>query len=259
MSVGLHTPAPRDLASWHTSHWLQASRDLMNQKPAVLLKALKDFANTGDSPDAVFKFLQMHPGLMGFPYADPTVAEQALRWVHAMKMWREQPEAYQQMQDAFRESPFNRFRDRLRQVWSGGDTNGLVLAELLSLFDQPETNKFEDPDDLIRQRWRVVADWRRGSLQYRPRHAFERACYLLLENSSRAKFCARAECPSPYFIAARVTQRYCGTDCAEAMQEEWKKKWWKERGNDWRKQRKVAAKASAKRTERYSKIRKSKG
>jgi hypothetical protein len=233
-----HTPAPHHLAKWETKHWLQASRQLMNQKPAVLLEALRDFANTGDTPDEVLTFLRRHPGLMGFPYCDPTVGEQTLHFVQGIKEWARSPEESKTYQDMFVQQSFFRFRDRLRKVWSGGDTNGVILAELLSLFDQPETNELEDPERLIRLRCRILPDWRRGSLQYRPRHAFERACYLLLENSTRVKFCARAECSSPYFIAARVSQRYCGTDCAEAMQEEWKKKWWREKGNHWRRRKK---------------------
>jgi hypothetical protein len=245
MTSSEHTPAPSDMSKWRTADWLQASRNLMNETPSILLEALRDFANTGDSPDAVFRFLQQHPGLMGFPYCDPTVAEQALGFVEAKKKWNFTPEQSQEFQDAFAQSPFFRFRDRLRQVWSGGDTNGVVLTELLSLFDQPETNELEDPECLIRKRWRILPDWRRGTLQYRARHAFERACYLLLENSRRVKVCARAECPTPFFIAGRATQRYCSTDCADAMQDEWRNKWWREKGNDWRKQRKAAARAKS--------------
>ena len=268
------TPAPSDLSEWHTAHWLAASRDLMNRGPAVLLHALKDFANTGDTPDSVFNFLKNHPGLMGFPYCyptvveltlhfvehmkkspatgfpncDPTVAELALPFVEGMKEPpATTPEVAKAYQDGFAESPFFRFRDRLRQVWSGGDTKGLVLAELLSLIDPLETNGLEDPETLIRQRWRILPDWRKGSLQYRPRNAFERACFVLLENSRHAKVCARAECSSPFFIAGRTTQRYCGTDCADAMQDEWRREWWREKGNEWRKRRKSAVKAKTKR------------
>jgi len=246
MSSRIYTPAPRDLSKWETAHWLQASRDLMNQAPKVLLNALTDFANTRDTPDALLTFLRKHPGLMGFPYCDPTVAEMALSFANGMKKWSASERDSKLFQDALIQTPFFHFRDRLRQVWSGGDTQGLVLAELLSLFDQPETNSEEDPEGLIHLRWRFLPDWRKGSLQYRPRSAFERACILLLENSSRAKVCARAECSSPFFIAGRVTQRYCGSDCADAMQDQWKTKWWREKGNVWRKQRKAKGRAKAK-------------
>jgi hypothetical protein len=243
------TPAPSDLSEWHTAHWLAASRDLMNRGPAVLLHALKDFANTGDTPDSVFNFLKNHPGLMGFPYCDPTVAELALAFVEGTKKRpATTPDEFKLYQDAFAESPFFRFRDRLRQVWSGGDTKGLVLAELLSLFDLPETNELEEPETMIRERWRIVPDWRKGSLQYRPRNAFERACFVLLENSGRAKVCARAECTSPFFIAGRTTQRYCGTDCADAMQDQWRREWWREKGNAWRKDKKAGIKSKSKKS-----------
>jgi hypothetical protein len=52
------------------------------------------------------------------------------------------------------------------------------------------------------------------------------------------KVCGNPECPAPYYIAQRRSQRYCGEQCADLFQREAKRSWWQEHGNLWREQRK---------------------
>lgn len=51
------------------------------------------------------------------------------------------------------------------------------------------------------------------------------------------KVCGNPECPAPYYIAQRKSQRYCGEQCADLFQREAKRNWWRERGSEWRETR----------------------
>ncbi len=59
----------------------------------------------------------------------------------------------------------------------------------------------------------------------------------LLRSRELTKYCANRECPAPYYIARRKSQRYCGDHCAELFELEAKRNWWKEHGSDWRESR----------------------
>lgn len=84
----------------------------------------------------------------------------------------------------------------------------------------------------------VEVNWIKGTFSARFDTDFQEACYLLLENSSRVKFCARFGCPAPYFIATRTTQRYCEGGCLRHIQKEAKLRWWKRVGDTRRRQQK---------------------
>jgi hypothetical protein len=65
---------------------------------------------------------------------------------------------------------------------------------------------------------------------------------------SRFAYCANKDCPHPYFLRERRTQRYCSEDCAEPAQKKFKRDWWAEHGDKWRrKHKKRKAKKSRKR------------
>lgn len=53
----------------------------------------------------------------------------------------------------------------------------------------------------------------------------------------RMRYCPNPECPAPYFIAIRRSQKYCSDACALPAQREFKRKWWQEHGSTWRKKR----------------------
>ena len=50
----------------------------------------------------------------------------------------------------------------------------------------------------------------------------------------RLRKCARPDCPHPYFVARHLKQNYCSEPCATWGQRQWKLKWWKEHGKEWR-------------------------
>lgn len=116
--------------------------------------------------------------------------------------------------------------------------------------------------DILRRAWRgdphadalllgffgvggIGLDWRRGTFVYHPQTELQRALYLLLQDSARAKICANPDCPAPYFLARKLIQRYCSPECLKPFQKQWKLRWWNEVG---RKERARRLKKSRKRT-----------
>jgi hypothetical protein len=59
---------------------------------------------------------------------------------------------------------------------------------------------------------------------------------LSLSESNKLRRCRRPDCDRfPYFIAEHAKQQYCGEKCAEWGQQQLKKAWWSEHGEQWRK------------------------
>jgi hypothetical protein len=123
-------------------------------------------------------------------------------------------------------------QDKLRYVWQGGRSAEEIATELL--FGHTLTHARSDSVFL---KLPVRVDWRRGELAYKPLNEFQAALYALLQRSRLAKVCARPGCAAPYFVAGRITQQYCSTDCAEAMQDQYRLNWWRANGNEWRRKR----------------------
>jgi hypothetical protein len=69
--------------------------------------------------------------------------------------------------------------------------------------------------------------WMAGDFAYIPSNDFQRALYLLFQESWRAKICARC---STYFVASKPAQLYCGTACSGGVKRERTLKWWREKG-----------------------------
>jgi hypothetical protein len=82
--------------------------------------------------------------------------------------------------------------------------------------------------------------YRNGWLTYTAANLY---VYLYMDlvtcEAKRLRICKRADCPNPYFIAHHLKQRFCSDKCAQWGQREWKKQWWNEHGQSWRKQRRL--------------------
>ena len=80
----------------------------------------------------------------------------------------------------------------------------------------------------------------KGWLTYRAANLF---AFLYMDLTTcepkRLRMCKRADCPTPYFIASHLKQRFCSDKCAESGQREWKRKWWMEHGHEWRAQQRL--------------------
>ncbi len=59
----------------------------------------------------------------------------------------------------------------------------------------------------------------------------------LLKNAHLTRRCENPECPTPYFFAARRSQKYCSADCSIPSQRESERRWWSKNGAEWRRTR----------------------
>jgi hypothetical protein len=148
----------------------------------------------------------------------------------------------------------------LQKIWHGGKEASRIATLILSgqsanatisaSIQEAITGGAETPltQDAMIFRLPIRADWPQGELSYKGQSGLERDLYELLKRSRLAKICARPDCPyTPYFIASDSRTRYCSTDCADAMQGQWRKDWWAEHGKRWRKNRKEESKRKGKR------------
>jgi hypothetical protein len=73
---------------------------------------------------------------------------------------------------------------------------------------------------------------------------FTRVLIHCMHSADKLRVCQNTDCPAPYFIAQRRSQKYCSEKCAQPSQREFKLRWWDEHGEARRKARKGSAKKS---------------
>lgn len=69
--------------------------------------------------------------------------------------------------------------------------------------------------------------WKLGDFAFVPENDFQRAMYILLRQSWRARICPRCQM---YFVARRPKQTFCGTVCSAGSRLASKLEWWKRVG-----------------------------
>jgi hypothetical protein len=105
-----------------------------------------------------------------------------------------------------------RMRDKLREAW--------VIADPR----QKDWRLF-----LLRIEFNQIAARTVEQMLERPQSGLDSAIGRLSKIPDRAKFCANPMgCQTPYFIAARRSQKYCSEPCAAPAQREHKEQWWKD-------------------------------
>jgi hypothetical protein len=134
-------------------------------------------------------------------------------------------------------------RETLRWVWRG---NAKLLSALLIPGIPPEEEltgiyaslpktDLEGRPVLVPGIWAPITfDWQSGRILYSPQTEFQHALYELFKKSPFVKVCANPDCPTPYFIAAKTSQRYCEEKCAAEGLRESKRKSWHENKDKWR-------------------------
>jgi hypothetical protein len=182
------------------------------------LHVLRELANLRD--EDVGRFQAKHPGLViSKMRSDETFSDEVLRVLDESRH-RLIPVSALRIAERIKnlqQDPILYMRDFLRLIWRGNDSANDCLKILLSGS-------------------RIRFDWKRGELIDEPENEFEQAVYALFRNSHLAKACGNPDCPAPLFIAQRKSQVYCGEDCALVYQQEWKRKWWKDKGSARRQQ-----------------------
>lgn len=179
-----------------------------------LFRALEDFANTRQDQKAWHQFRKRWPRF--FPAAEFERVERGL-------------------------SPSVRDYSRwLDFIWRGYGTGSELL---LLLGVKAEVWVPSDPVSGVTQPAEIrllpsqfFADWDEGVFQYRGLCMFQRALYLLFRESWRARMCEKCK---NKFIARRVAQKYCTTDCSESVQRELKLRWWAKHGDKRRREQKA--------------------
>jgi hypothetical protein len=163
-------------------------------------------------------------------------------WAHFSRRWPdffpegEYRRAVQGLRPSILDYPY-----WLEQIWIGGETDP-QLRILLGIEDAPLSEDEGTPEEswlvgLATIPAQMEADWDEGVFRYRGACDFQRALYLLFQESWRAKICD--EC-SAKFIARRGAQKYCSTECSGKMQRELKRIWWSEHGETWRQGRRTS-------------------
>jgi hypothetical protein len=118
------------------------------------------------------------------------------------------------------------------QEWSARSSScaqiPVFTPTLRKAWDEPDQRLREWYIFLIRHDFHVTMDPARSN-HPPPFSPFEQAMFYLQRNAARARHCANAECPAPYFFAKdNKPQKYCCSKCAGPAKREAKRKWWAE-------------------------------
>lgn len=123
---------------------------------------------------------------------------------------------------------------------------GMLSAARRAHFLEQDTRRFaeqagEPPMDAFHIGYEVYRDaLRREERDFRKfwlveeLDPFAQVLLRAIDVSDRMHRCPNSECPAPYFIARRLSQKYCSDACAQPAQKEFKRRWWREHGSDWR-------------------------
>jgi hypothetical protein len=162
-------------------------------------------------------------------------------WEHFRRLWPDffPEDEYKRAEEDVNPNIFH-YPHWLDQIWRGGET-APYLDVLLGIQPGLEPKNEMTPEES----WIVdlqsippvefQANWDEGVFRYQGGCDFHRALYLLFRESWRARVCDKC---NANFIARRAAQKYCSTDCSEAMQRDLKRKWWSQHGEAWRRKRK---------------------
>jgi hypothetical protein len=208
-----------------------------------LFSALEMFVNCGDSLGELRSFRKCHPSF--FP---PEFYEQS-EWLAATG----------------RNDFFNWYKRLLRMVWEGRDPDGIRLSVLMGIrepssyigaptgdYAQEAVEHNDMRGELVINRSKgaplsvplrpaqLVPRWRTGEVQYVLMVDFQRAVYLLMQQSWRAKICL---IDSRYFVAAKPHNLYCSPMCAATAKRKRDLQWWRREGSQ---QQKAARKSRRK-------------
>jgi hypothetical protein len=209
---------PKDIKQSHARRKRIVDKSL-KQNRRNLLKALEEFANFRRDEDGWRHFRKRWPGF--FP-----------------------SDEYDKVFDGSKPS-VTTHPHWLDVVWEDSDPSS-VLNILLGIESPPslegvEQSLWTHEDAYLRDITPIPAlcwfDWNDATFVYMGACDFQRALFLLCRESWRARLCSKC---SAKFIAKRAAQKYCSNVCSLAAQREYRKKWWDEHGERWRKDRKAS-------------------
>lgn len=118
-------------------------------------------------------------------------------------------------------------RDTLRAVWRAPD----VRTKEWGLFRILQDFFLQGDPTLIKLPTANVSDF---MLSWKPPTRTELFLLDLMRWAELTRYCGNPDCPAPYFIATRRSQKYCCFECSEPAQREFKRKWWTRHGRQQR-------------------------
>jgi hypothetical protein len=134
---------------------------------------------------------------------------------------------YSKPRFAFTSSQFAETQRLLQNAWGGGDEAAAAVKELEK---QAVRGGLMYGAAGIEFRPSISA----GGVELRTNNLWSFICLLFLSDYARGKpaKCANPECPAPYFLKKRITQKYCEAgECVAWAQRQSALKWWhKEHG-----------------------------
>jgi len=150
-----------------------------------------------------------------------------------------------------------RLREWLRFIWGARDSR-TMRWRVFSLMRMVETQRLEkayapmtggrDIPDPVDPRGKPSL----GSIEHVDHdpptaQPFQQMLVYLQESVERLRICPHPDCPARYFFAKRRNQKYCSDACAILAKREGKRRWWREHGDRWRKQRSMKRRVHHKR------------
>jgi hypothetical protein len=129
---------------------------------------------------------------------------------------------------------FSEVQKTVRELWEGKlkGSEAQIVANGLSLqVDRQEEGHVDSSQVLFN------VNWESGYIWARPRDLGDDVWLSLLQYSRQLAVCANKEngCPGPYFIKMRPNQKFCSEVCAAPAQRAFKRQWFQEHGEEWRK------------------------
>jgi hypothetical protein len=131
-------------------------------------------------------------------------------------------------------------RNLIRVAWRAGSSLDTISKgparlhpEIALLISKHELAPIESA---VTARIRVTA----GRTEVVPDHWWQTAWLLYLRDREQGKtaICANPDCPAPYFIRKRRTQKFCESGCVEYGAAQRSQRWWQLHGAEWRSRRK---------------------
>ena len=190
---------------------------------------LERFVNSDDSAENYSKLSQLSPTF--WPISMDDENQNSIAWI---------PEAH---------SLFIHYRDVLRVLWArqfpfldesrtdrANSTNGTFVNQVLGLVAPEAQIQRAFPNRRLGPPMTssFLPEWGAGMVRFISRNDFQRAVWLLFQESWRAKLCAMC---GRYFIAAKPAQGYCSPKCSNQAHRSGSSRWWKEKGAENRKTR----------------------
>jgi hypothetical protein len=263
-----------------------SSKENLAREELKLLGSLEEFVNTGDS-SAEWSRLKKHwPDLLPAEVYDlPFDRVQELNQQLVTANASDPPADWGPLGKGMSYSPQRdgivrvtlpplELRSQLRRLWRDPQSANEILPVCFTVKHRPlpsgvgltaqaesvrwelyrYAGKGKDYGELrtLMRSFALKVDWACGRLVPEFETKFQRACYVLLKNSARAKFCQGPDCLAPYFIAHRATQKYCSPDCLKPIQKKWKLDWWNQTGSKRRKMTATSRKTRTKNRAKYS-------